>query len=86
MQVQVKLLASLRDRLPREARGMATLDLPAGTTVAQVLERLGIGSANIHVVLVNDDMETDRQRVLNDGDSLQVIPPVHGGCIESDEA
>jgi molybdopterin converting factor small subunit len=80
MRVQVKLMASLRSKLPPGAqKGTAQLDLDPGATVATVLERLGISTGQVHVVMVNDAMEPDRQRLLADGDALVVLPPVAGG-------
>ncbi len=80
MRVQVKLMASLRGRLPPGAeKGTARLELEPGATVATVLEQLGIAAGQVHVVMVNDAMEPDRQRPLADGDSLVVLPPVAGG-------
>jgi molybdopterin converting factor small subunit len=80
MRVQVKLMASLRNKLPPEAKGGAVeLDLTPGATVADVLAQLNIASSHVHVVMVNDAMETDRQRVLTEGDALVILPPVAGG-------
>jgi len=81
MIVRVKLMASLRSKLPPAAqKGTAQLDLPAGATVATALEALGITAGQVHVVMVNDAMEPDRQRALADGDALVVLPPVAGGA------
>ena len=80
MKVRVKLMASLRSRLPPGAKGgTAELELGPGATVATVLEQLGLAAGHVHVVMVNDAMETDRQRPLADGDALVVLPPVAGG-------
>ncbi len=76
MQVRVKLMGTLRGKLPG---GSATLDVDAGTTVAAVLERMGVAGGQVHLVMVNGDMATDRQRALADGDELTVFPPVAGG-------
>jgi molybdopterin converting factor small subunit len=79
MKVQVKLMATLRDKLPRESKGVAQLDLDPGATVQTVLDRLDIGGGHVHVVMVNDAMEIDRGRALAEGDNLVIIPPVAGG-------
>jgi molybdopterin converting factor small subunit len=82
MKVQVKLMASLRSKLPPDAqKGTARLELGPGATVATALEALGIAAGQVHVVLVNDAMEPDRQRPLAEGDSLVVLPPVAGGQV-----
>ena len=80
MRVGVKLMASLRSRLPPDApRGTAALEVEPGTTVASVLDRLGVPSGHVHLVMVNGSMERDRQRMLADGDEVVVFPPVAGG-------
>jgi molybdopterin converting factor small subunit len=81
MQVRVKLMGTLRSKLPPGAEGgTAAVEVEAGTTVADVLGRLGVGGGHVHLVLVNGGMETDRQRVLSEADELTVFPPVAGGA------
>src|SRR5262249_46826412 len=80
MRVRVKLMASLRSKLPADAKGgTAELDVEPGTVVEGVLGRLGIASGHVHLVMVNGSMERDRQRPLVDGDEVVVFPPVAGG-------
>ena len=79
MKVQVKLMASLRNKLPPEARGSTVLEMGPGATVAEVLAQLGVADPQVHAVMVNDALEPDRQRPLADGDALLVLPPVAGG-------
>jgi molybdopterin converting factor small subunit len=80
MLIRVKLMAMLRNKMPRTPKGgTAELLVDAGTTVANVLEQLGIASGHVHLVMVNGTMETERNRTLTDGDELVVFPPVAGG-------
>jgi len=80
MQVHIKLMAALRNKLPAgSAASGLQLDLEPGTSIAAALERLGIPSGHIHLVTVNREMEPDRNRVLQEGDELVVFPPVAGG-------
>ncbi|HZT82813.1 MAG TPA: MoaD/ThiS family protein [Gemmataceae bacterium] len=76
MHVRVKLMAALRNRLPG---GTAVMEAGPGATVAAVLDQLGLAAGAVHLVMVNGTMETDRGRVLADGDELVVFPPVAGG-------
>jgi sulfur carrier protein ThiS len=79
MLIRVKLMASLRSKLPAGARGgTAELQVDAGTTITGVLDQLGV-SGHVHLVMVNGAMETERQRTLAEGDELVVFPPVAGG-------
>ena len=80
MEVHVKLMAALRNKLPAgSTAGAVHLDLQPGTSVAAVLQRLGISSGYIHLVTINGAMEPDRNRILQDGDEVAVFPPVAGG-------
>lgn len=78
MQVQVVLHSVLRERLPRAARGRATLDLPASGTVADALVALGITFRVL--AAVNRQLEADQGRLLADGDELELFPPAGGGA------
>jgi molybdopterin converting factor small subunit len=80
MNVQIRLMGTLRSKLPPGcAGGKANLQLDSGASVAAALEQLGIQNSYVHLVSVNGEMETDRTRVLADGDDLVVFPPVAGG-------
>ena len=78
MQVQVKLFSRFREVLPRETRGQTKLDLPDGTTVAELLAHLGITDP-VKLITVNGQREVDLQHPLANGDTLQIFPPVVGG-------
>ncbi len=77
MNISVKLYGMLRDHLPREAKGRTTLEMPVGSTVADVLEKLAVPGA--YMVAVNQGAETDRAVVLQEGDQVRLFPPVGGG-------
>ena len=55
------------------------MDMPAGATIADVLEKLGIPAGAAHMTLVNGSQEPNRDRQLEDGCTLSVFPPVAGG-------
>ena len=78
MEVHVKLFSRFREHLPPEARGEATIELPEGATVGQLLDHFNIGT-RIRLIAINGEREADRCRVLCDGDSVRVFPIVHGG-------
>ncbi|WP_241990288.1 MULTISPECIES: MoaD/ThiS family protein [Cryobacterium] len=79
MQVQVRYYAAAK-----AATGVAeeTRDLPAGATIGAFLTDLGGSSPAVFArcsFIVNGTATTDRARVLNEGDRLDVLPPFAGG-------
>lgn len=80
MHITVRLYASLRRFRPDVAAGQGlTLEIPAGQTVAGVLQQLALPDAVPVVAMVNQRVEK-LDHVLNDGDTVSVFPPVAGGC------
>ena len=84
MRIKVKLFAMLNRHLPPGGRGNeADLEVPEGTTVAAVMERLNLPPGLRHLVLVNGSyLEPDERgaRRLSKDDVLAIWPPVAGGC------
>jgi sulfur carrier protein ThiS len=84
MRVTLKLYASLADHLPADARrtNRLALELPPGTTIADVIARQNLPSKLCHLVLVNGlyVAPTDRAtRELLQEDELAIWPPIAGG-------
>lgn len=84
MKVTFKLFASLQDYLPVEAKmkNALELDLPAGTTVQQVIERFGLPQKSCHLVLIDGHFVPPAERAsrpLADGETLAIWPPIAGG-------
>jgi len=82
MKVAFKLYASLSAHLPAGAeRNRVVLDVPAGTSPMQLLERHGVPLAEVHLVLVNGVFVPPgaRGEPLSEGDELAVWPAVAGG-------
>ena len=77
------LFAILGHYLPPHAlHNTAQMDLPAGTSVAQLLRHLHLPLALTPVVLVNGDYitpSTHERTPLAPGDEVAVFPPVSGG-------
>lgn len=74
MKVRFKLFATFREGRKKEQY----LDLEAGTTVRMLIEREGIDLDDIAICIVNG-RDADYDRVLEDGDTLSLFPPVGGG-------
>lgn len=77
MQITIILHSILREKLPAEARGRAVLDLEEGSRVRDILERLDL--APTVVWAVNEQMDRDPDRLLQDGDTLRFLRPGAGG-------
>ncbi len=84
MRITFKLFASLGDYLPREGRNgnQVSLELPEGATVAEVIAPYNLPMKLVHLVLINGAYVPPEQRatrVLVDGDTLAIWPPIAGG-------
>ena len=88
MRITFKLFATLADHLPREYEGHARvgnelpMDVPEGTTLAAVVERVPLPRALVHLVLVNGEFILPAERghhVLHAGDAVAIWPPIAGG-------
>jgi molybdopterin converting factor small subunit len=78
MHIHVKLFSRFREHLPAEARGAATIDLPPGATVGDLVDQLGI-VRRVKLITVNNQPEADLTRPLGEGDSVRIFPFVVGG-------
>lgn len=88
MRVTFKLFAMLSDHLPQQLDGRSRngnaleLDLPEGTTVQGVIDRFNLPPKLVHLVLVDGHFVPKEQRasrVLAEGDTLAIWPPIAGG-------
>lgn len=79
MQVQVKLFATLSQRLPGLRAGSPfEVDLPDGATLADLVRQLDLPQAEVRVIFVNARAQP-LSYVLNSGDEVGVFPPIGGG-------
>jgi sulfur-carrier protein len=79
MNVDVALFASLSQFQPDGLGGTRarSFDLTEGTTIAQVIDSLGLPEQP-RVVFVNS-RHADEDSALQEGDRLAIFPPVAGG-------
>ncbi len=81
MEVKLRLFATLRKHLPPGSKaGKIILALDQDATIREVIQQLDIPEALAHMVLVNGEQTRALDRVLVDGDSLSIFPPVAGGA------
>jgi molybdopterin converting factor small subunit len=79
MKVKVQLYAILAEYLPTNANNKtAILELLEGTTVQEVLNELTIPENMPKILLVNG-RNAELDRVLVEGDTVSVFPPIAGG-------
>lgn len=84
MKIQVKLYASLSDRMPAgvQPHEGAVLELPDGTSPHALIDRLDVPKELAHLILLNGVYVNPEDRdkpVLKDGDVVAVWPPIAGG-------
>jgi len=83
MKVRVKLL-SPAGAMPAgfDEFGESEMDVPAGTTVAQIMERINLPAEESYASLVGGQAVSPDDRaghVLSDGDDLTLLPAIQGG-------
>jgi molybdopterin converting factor small subunit len=74
MKIEVRLFATLRQNRFHKA----TLDFPDDCTLADIVERLAIGSDEPAILLVNGRHATT-DHPMKAGDVVAMFPPVAGG-------
>lgn len=87
IQVQVQLFSTLRACLPPGSeRGKATISLPEGATLRDLLTQLGVdeylgyeAAQSGWQMMVSHQPVLDLQHVLQDGDQVMVFPAIAGG-------
>jgi len=79
VKIEVRLFANLADYLPPGTRGSsATIEVPDGATLADLVGRLAIPDDLPRLMLVNGQ-DAGAERRLRPGDVVSVIPPLAGG-------
>lgn len=80
MNVEVRLFATLRKYLPAGNDGIVgKMDLPSGSSIADVLRTLDIPPAMASLMLVDGRYESNKRRKLDEGCVLSIWPPIAGG-------
>lgn len=83
VRITLKLMATLTDYLPQPRQGhQISIDIEPGTTIQSLVERFRLPWQLVHLVLVDGVYIYPEQRdtrVLLDGETLAIWPPVAGG-------
>jgi len=84
MRITLKLFATLEQYLPAQRQGHneAVVELAEGSSIGEVLRRLGVPREQVHLVLLDGQHVAAEQldsTTVPEGASLAVWPPVAGG-------
>lgn len=74
IKVRFKLFATLREGREK----VMDLEIEEGTVIQELFDRYGIDGGKVAICIVNG-RDADYDRVLQDGDTLSLFPPVGGG-------
>lgn len=79
LNIEVRLFANLAELLPPGSKNKrAKIDVPEGTTIQDLLDKLKIPANVTNVIMVNGSHRS-KDTKLNDGDVVSIIPPITGG-------
>ena len=78
MVLEVRLYATLRRYTPASPSGVITVVVPAGSTVLDVVRKIKIDPAEIHLIMING-IGCELDKVVHEGDRVGLFPPVGGG-------
>ena len=79
MQVHVKLIATYIQHLPPGTQGnIATVDVPAGSTVKEVLTPFGIPLDDSSVIVLNG-LTVPLHTPVSEGDTISAFSAIAGG-------
>jgi len=79
MHVKVKLFATLVGHIPGVQSGIPfDVEIPEGTTLADLIKRLKLPKKEVKVAFVNGRMEPQDFR-LQGGNEVGIFPPIGGG-------
>jgi len=80
MRVEVRLFATLADYVDRARAAEAfEVEIPDGSTVADLIDALGLPPGEIHLTVVDGRPVNDQAARLAAGGRVSLFPPVGGG-------
>ena len=80
MTVEVRLYATLAEHVDgAEAAEPFGQELPEGSTIVDLIDRLGLPEAEVHLVIVDGRLVHDPATLLSDKSRVALFPPVGGG-------
>jgi molybdopterin converting factor small subunit len=78
MEISLELFATLEKYYPDGKKGPQKIDLPLGSTVANLVKKLGMPD-NIRLLMLVNGQQSDKTTALNDKDEIFIFVPAAGG-------
>jgi molybdopterin converting factor small subunit len=79
MRIEVAVFATLRRYMPELGLGETkTLEVESGTTMAEVVEMLGLPKDEVQIV-VRNHLHADLSDAVTEGDRIVFVPAIGGG-------
>jgi len=78
MRIEIRLYATLRQYNPSAPWGVFSVDMPEGSTAADVIAKVRIDAGEVRMLMING-VGSKADRVLADGDRVGLFPAVGGG-------
>jgi len=79
MRIEVAVFATLRRYMPELGLGETkTLEVEPGTTIAEVVEMLGLPKDEVQIV-VRNHLHADLSDAVTEGDRIVFVPAIGGG-------
>ncbi|MEL7634245.1 MULTISPECIES: MoaD/ThiS family protein [Sporomusa] len=78
MVLEVRLYATLRRYTPASPNGVIAVVVPDGSTVLDVVRKINIDPAEIHLIMING-IGCEFDKPVHEGDRVGLFPPVGGG-------
>jgi len=81
MNITVKMSGLIARHLPGSEAGV-NMDIETGSTVDDLMTRIGLPASENYLVIVNDSTVPKAQRArheLSDSDRISIVPPLKGG-------
>lgn len=77
--IEVRLFATLRKLFSPECRGVREINLPASSSIDNLLDEIGVADKATLILMVNGRRVKDFNLNLAEGDRVALFPPVGGG-------
>lgn len=78
MVLEVRLYATLRRYTPSSPNGVIAVEMPDGCTVLDLVRKIKIDPAEIHLIMING-IGCEFDKIVSEGDRIGLFPPVGGG-------